>query len=96
MKDRNLLRTLGKNIQRARLDAGMTQECLAELAGVHWKTMSAIERGLYPFAVTAFVRIVQYLPASADSLLKGIKAPDPKRGQTIRKALARKRRPKAG
>jgi len=94
VKDRNILRSLGKNIQAARLQKGMTQECLAELVGVHWKTMSAIERGLYPFAVTAFVRIVQHLPATAESLLQGIPIPDSKRSERIRKALARKRRPK--
>ena len=73
----------------------MTQECLAELIGVHWKTLGRMERGLFPFAVTNFVRISQHLDVEAESLLKGIAPPDAKRSSAIRKALVRKRRPKA-
>ena len=94
MNDRQILRCIGRNIQRARLDAGLTQECLAELIGVHWKTLSGIERGLSPFAVTSFVRIAQHLGASADHLAAGVEPPDAKRTRAIQKAMARKRRPK--
>ena len=95
MTNHEILRCLGRNIQSARQAAGLTQECLAELVGVHWKTISALERGLYPCGVTNLVRIVQHLKVSADSLLEGIKPPDARRALTIRKALARRRRPKA-
>jgi DNA-binding XRE family transcriptional regulator len=95
VKDREILRCLGKNIQAARLRAGLTQECLAELVGIHWKTLSGIERGLYPCAVTNFIRIAQHLRVSTDSLLAGIDPPEPKRAASIQKAMARKRRPKA-
>jgi transcriptional regulator with XRE-family HTH domain len=94
VNDRQLLRRIGKNVQQARLRAGLTQECLAELIGIHWKTLSGIERGRFPFAVTSFTRIAQHLGVSADSLLEGVEPPDPKRTAAIRKALARKRQPK--
>ena len=94
VNDRKILRCVGKNIQDARLKAGITQECLAELIGVHWKTVSGMERGLFPFGVTHFLRISQHLEVSADSLFKGAEAPDAKRAMAIRKALARKRKPK--
>ena len=94
VNDRQILRCIGKNIQNARLSAGLTQECLAELVGIHWKTISGIERGRYPFAVTSFARIAQHLEVTTDSLLEGIEPPDPKRTAAIRKALARRRQPK--
>lgn len=74
----------------------MTQECLAELVGVHWQTVSRIERGTFPFAVTTFARISQHLEISANRLLEGLAAPDAKRAERIKKALARKRLPRAG
>ena len=92
VKDREILVCVGRNIQAVRRTVGMTQECLAELVGVHWQTISGIERARYPFAITTFARIVQHLGVSADDLLAGLKSPDPKRSRTIRKAQARKRR----
>ena len=91
MPDRQVLRRVGQNIRTARLDAGLTQECLAELVGVHWQTVSGIERGRYPFAVTTFARIVQHLRVAANTLLDGLEPPDPKRAAMIRKAMARRR-----
>jgi DNA-binding XRE family transcriptional regulator len=82
------------HVQEARIQAGLTQECLAELIGVDWKTLSGLERGLFPCAATNFLWIAQYLAVSADSLLAGLAPPDAKRAAPIRKALARKRRPK--
>ena len=73
----------------------MTQECLAELIGVHWQTVSGIERGRYPCSLKTFIRITQHLGVSADSLLVGVEPPDARRAKTILRALARKRRPKA-
>jgi DNA-binding XRE family transcriptional regulator len=95
VNDREILHRLGQNIRAARNQAGITQECLAELVGLHWKTISAIERGLFPVGVTSFVLIVQHLQVSADSLLRGIERPDQRRAAAIRRALARRRRPKS-
>jgi len=71
----------------------MTQECLAELTGIHWKTLGRIERGEFPFATTTFARLTQYLEISPNRLLDGLSEPDPKRRAKIVKALARKRKP---
>jgi DNA-binding XRE family transcriptional regulator len=94
VNERQILRCIGKNIQRARLQAGLTQECLAELVEIHWKTLSGVERGLFPCGITSFVRIAQHIGVSADSLLQGVDSPDPKRAAAVRKAMARKRQPK--
>ncbi len=72
----------------------MTQECLAELAGVHVQTIGAIEHGNFPFAVTTFARLSQFLESSPNRLLDGLKPPDPTRTTRIRKALARRRAPR--
>lgn len=96
MKDNEILRILGRNIRRARVKADMTQECLAELAGVHVQTIGAMERGGFPFAVTTFARISQFLETSPNRLLDGLKPPDPERTMRIKKALARRRAPRKG
>lgn len=88
-----MLRCIGRNVKMARLQAGLTQECLAELVGIHWKTLSGIENGLFPVGIASFTRISQHLGVTADSLLEGVEKPDPKRAMTIRKAMARQRQP---
>lgn len=94
MNNREILRVLGRNIRQARLKAGLTQECLAELAGVHVQTVGEIERGGFPFAVTTFARITQFLETSPNRLLDGLKPPDLERTARIKKALARRRAPR--
>jgi len=90
-----ILRVIGRNIREARLKANMTQECLAELAGVHVQTIGAIEHGGFPFAMTTFVSLTQYLDVSSNRLLDGIMPPDERRTARIKKAMARKRAPAA-
>lgn len=91
--DHQILRLIGRHVREARLKANMTQECLAELVGVHWKTIGNIERGVFPIALTTFARLCQFLESSPNRLLDGIERPDPNRTARIKKALARKRAP---
>ena len=93
MTDQQILRLFGQRVREARLKSNMTQECLAELVGVHWKTISHIERSTYPIALTTFARLSQFLETSPNRLLDGLKPPDPQRTARIKKALARKRAP---
>lgn len=88
-----MLQAIGKNIRAARLKAGLTQECLAELLGLHWQTVSNMERGVHPFSITTFALISQYLEAEPRDLLSGIPAPDNERADRIKRALARRRKP---
>jgi DNA-binding XRE family transcriptional regulator len=94
VNNREILRLLGRNIRQARLKAGLTQECLAELAGVHVQTIGAIEHGDFPFAVTTFARLSQFLESSPNRLLDGLRPPDRERTTRIKKAMARKRAPR--
>jgi transcriptional regulator with XRE-family HTH domain len=93
VSNREILCLIGRNIREARQKAGLTQECLAELAGVHVQTVGAIERGGFPFAVTTFARVSQFLEISPNRLLDGLESPDPTRTARIKKAMARKRAP---
>lgn len=88
-----MLRAIGRRCREARLNANMTQECLAELVGVHWKTIGHIERGSYPVALSTFVRLSQFLEFSPNRLLDNLGLPDPKRTMRIKKAMARIRAP---
>ena len=92
MSDQKLLRIIGRNVTDARLRANLTQECLAELVGVHAKTIGSIERGKYPFGVTTLVRLAQHLETSANRLLEGAPEPNPQNAARIRKALPRRRK----
>jgi DNA-binding XRE family transcriptional regulator len=69
----------------------MTQECLAELAGIHWKTMGRIERGEFAFSIIVFARLARHLDANPTAILADIEKPDVKRALRIKKSLARKR-----
>ena len=89
-----MLRLIGVNLKTARLQAGLTQECLAEIAGVHWQTISHIENGKFPASILTFVRLSQALSVRSDVLLEGIPPLNPERTERIKKALVRKRRPK--
>ena len=95
MPEADSLRIIGRNIRAARIRAGLTQECLDELLDIHWQTLSNIERGKHPFAVTTFAQIAQYLDTSSDALLTGLPIPNQNRKKRITKALARKRTPAA-
>jgi transcriptional regulator with XRE-family HTH domain len=94
VNDREILRILARNIRQARLQAGLTQECLSKLSGVHVQTIGAIEHGHFPFAVTTFTRISQFLHSSPNQLLDGLRPPDLERTARIKNAFARKRLPR--
>lgn len=89
-----MLRQIGTNVKTARSQANMTQECLAEIAGIHWQTVSYIENGKFPASIITFTKISQALGVSADRLLEGLPTLNIERTERIKKALARKRQSK--
>lgn len=95
MTDRQILRHIGGNVKAARLRANLTQECLAEIVGVHWQTVSYIENGKFPFSVVTFFKLGQALEISPNRLLDGLPEPDRRRMERIKKMMARKRKPKS-
>ena len=88
-----MLRRIGENVKAARLRLNLTQECLAELAGIHWQTVSYIENGKYLCSVITFFKVSQALETSPNRLFEGLPEVDIERMTKIRQSLARKRRP---
>ena len=87
-----MLRLVGANVKAARTRANLTQECLAEIAGVHWQTVSYIENGKFPANILTFAKISLALEANPNQLLAGLPPFNPARTERIKKALARKRK----
>lgn len=95
MRDEKILRVIGRNLQKARLEAGLTQECLAEMADIHWKTLGYIETGRRSTGIASFARLIQSLNVDPRKLFAGLPATETKRIRAIVKAQARKRKTSA-
>ncbi len=70
MSDRAILREIGTRLKRKRLDKNVSQQKLAELAGLNRTTLIEIEQG-NPFGMLTFIQILRALDAleELDSLL---------------------------
>lgn len=62
---------IGANIQRAREQAGYTQDKLSELLGVTPNHLSAIERGIYSISMENLHKFCRLLNVSADFIVFG-------------------------
>jgi transcriptional regulator with XRE-family HTH domain len=73
ISDRAILREIGRRLKRKRLEKNLSQQRLAELAGLNRTTIGEAERGT-PFGVLTLVQILRALNAleAIDSFL-----PDP-------------------
>ena len=91
MIDDEILRLIGRNVRKARNAAILSQEGLAEMADIHWKTLGYIEAGKRDFGVTIFTRIALCLKISPDRLLDGIDKNQSRRLQALAKIAAHKR-----
>jgi transcriptional regulator with XRE-family HTH domain len=63
---------IGENIRRLRVQIGLTQEELAEVAGLHRTYIGAIERGERNVSLENIVGIARALDVKPSDLLKGI------------------------
>jgi transcriptional regulator with XRE-family HTH domain len=71
MRDKEILKTLGRNVKRIRQDRAWSQEELAAKAGVHRTYIGGIESVGRNVSVINLVRIAKALGVSVDDLLKG-------------------------
>lgn len=62
--------TLGKKLRQIRQEKGYTQQTLAEKAGIGNVYLGEIERGLKMPSLNCFIRIIEALDVSADSVLR--------------------------
>ena len=63
------LRRFGANVRRVRVEAGLTQERLAELANLNTRTVQKIEAGDINILLTTIVRLRSALACSSADLL---------------------------
>jgi transcriptional regulator with XRE-family HTH domain len=95
VKRSQILRVIGENIRKERLRRGMTQESLAEVLGIHWKTLGYIEAGKRDFGASTLAIIVARLKISSGVLFQGLPKMDDAELTMILQATARKRKPRA-
>lgn len=60
----------GKKVREERNKRGLTQEKLAELAGMHWTYISMIERAERNIALKNIVKIAKALGVEVEDLFK--------------------------
>jgi transcriptional regulator with XRE-family HTH domain len=65
-------RILGRQIRKERLALGLSQEMLAEKAGLHWTYIGGIERGERNVSLLNIVKIARALGISPSDLLKPV------------------------
>jgi transcriptional regulator with XRE-family HTH domain len=63
------LKSFGDNIRRERVLQRITQERLAEMVGLHPRTIQKIEAGKVNILITTFVRLQRALRCPWDTLL---------------------------
>lgn len=61
---------LGKQIRQARTAKGLTQQALAEQAGIGVMYLGEIERGIKMPSLNSFIKIIEALEVSADYILR--------------------------
>ncbi|HEY4716472.1 MAG TPA: helix-turn-helix transcriptional regulator [bacterium] len=70
MKNANFIQALGLNIRKFRKAKGLTQEQLAELAGISYKYLGEIERGETNPSIGTLLVIAQGLNVSLNHIIK--------------------------
>ena len=90
MSDKAILAELGSRLKRLRLERNVSQQDLADAAGVHRTTVSEVERG----ASTSLLTLIQMLRAldSLDQLDAMLPAPGPSPLELARLQGRRRRR----
>ena len=70
MKKKDLLKIIGKNIQRERKNRGLTQETFAELMNVSWSYVSKMEAGILNLSIGKICELSNFLKVDVSALLK--------------------------
>ncbi len=73
---------------------GFTQECLAEMVGIHWKTLGYIESGKRDFSVLTLSKLIECLKRTPSEIIVKLPKTDSRALKTIAKAKARQRKPR--
>jgi XRE family transcriptional regulator, regulator of sulfur utilization len=71
VRSRSILRGLGEEIRERRSQKKLSQEALAELAGIHTNVVGRLERGDYNPTILVLHAIAVKLNVSLEDLLAG-------------------------
>lgn len=63
---------IGKAISKLRLEAGLSQEELAERAGIHRTYVSQLERGIKSPTLAVLIKVAKALDTRASRLLRSV------------------------
>ena len=69
MSDRSFARQFGERVRKARIRRGMSQEALADAAGLHRTHISLIERGLRSVRIETIERLALGLRVQPANLM---------------------------
>lgn len=70
MDKKEIIKQIGKNIQKARLQQGYTQETFSELMGVSWSYVAKIESGILNLSICKILEIANFLKIDVNELLE--------------------------
>ncbi len=70
MDKKYVLKQIGKNIQKARMQKGYTQETFSELMGVSWSYVAKIESGILNLSVGKILELSDFLNVDINDLLE--------------------------
>ena len=70
MDKKNVLKQIGKKIQKVRIEKGYTQETFSELMGVSWSYIAKIEYGILNLSIGKIFELSKYLDVDINQLLE--------------------------
>lgn len=79
-----ILDSIGANLRRFRLRAGLTQEALAERAGTEIRFTQRVERGKIDISISTLVRLARALHVAPSAFLRRAKLAAPRPGRPPR------------
>jgi len=86
-----IIEVVARNVRRLRHAAGLSQEALADKAGLHWTYISQVERGKRNVTVLVLAKIANALDIRPDQLLAA-PLPEPRGGYPKVSTKGRKKR----